>query len=41
MGDDTPAEGDESGEPGDVVPIHVKTVSGDVSIVRAPASVSS
>jgi DUF4097 and DUF4098 domain-containing protein YvlB len=34
MGDDLGAEDDEAAE-GDVVPVHVKTVSGDVSLVRA------
>lgn len=37
MGDDTPAA--ESAEAGEVVPVHVKTVSGDVRIVRASALV--
>jgi DUF4097 and DUF4098 domain-containing protein YvlB len=38
MGDDTPTEDAEAS--GTVVPVHVKTVSGDVSIVRAPAPVA-
>ncbi len=36
VGDETPAE--ESDDSGEVVPVHVKTVSGDVSIVRAAAA---
>ena len=39
MGDDTPVEEDEE-QPRDIVPLHVKTVSGDVLIVRATAPVA-
>jgi DUF4097 and DUF4098 domain-containing protein YvlB len=35
VGDHEPPQSAESGEPGEVVPLHVKTVSGDVSIVHA------
>lgn len=38
MSDDGPSEG--SGEPAEVVPVHVKTVSGDVALVRGSAPVS-
>jgi Toastrack DUF4097 len=38
VGDESPTE--ESGGSGEVVPVHVKTVSGDVSLVRAAASVA-
>jgi hypothetical protein len=37
VGDETPGEGSEAS--GEVVPVHVKTVSGDVRIVRAAAPV--
>jgi DUF4097 and DUF4098 domain-containing protein YvlB len=37
MGDDAPE--DEPGQAGEVVPVYVKSVSGDVSIVRTPAGV--
>jgi DUF4097 and DUF4098 domain-containing protein YvlB len=40
MGDETEAEAEESESSGKVVPVHVKTVSGDVTIVRAPAPVA-
>lgn len=36
VGDETPV--DDSGQAADVVPVHVKTVSGDVTLVRAPAA---
>ncbi len=39
MGDDTPVEEDQD-QPRDIVPVHVKTVSGDVLIVRATAPVA-
>jgi hypothetical protein len=38
MSDGDPAEG--SGEPAEVVPVHVKTVSGDVALVRGSAPVA-
>jgi DUF4097 and DUF4098 domain-containing protein YvlB len=38
---DEPGEADTSEAPREVVPLHVKTVSGDVTIVRAAAAVSS
>jgi DUF4097 and DUF4098 domain-containing protein YvlB len=38
VGAEEPAS--ETGEPGPLVPVHVKTVSGDVAIVRASAAIS-
>ncbi len=40
MGDDTAAEETEAEASGEVVPVHVKSVSGDVSLVRAGSPVA-
>jgi hypothetical protein len=40
LADDVPEEGAEAGVSGEIVPLEVKTVSGDVKVVRAAAALS-